>query len=126
MMDNKMNRILLALSLMLLVACSESLTIHLDPEVSVLFNHDSKQNIRLTAKDKEYVSLNEWLRLNSDGWHPTSGKYPGGVYLRSGSHGIQITENHVIIYSTNSHESQAILIQKLGKNELRDILNIGK
>lgn len=121
-----MNRILLVISVILLVSCSKSLDIQLDPEVSVFFSNDRTKNLLLTPKDKEYVSLNEWLRNNNSSWHPTSGRYRGGVYLTSGSYGIQIIETHVIIYSTISTDPKAIYIQKVGKGELSGILNIGK
>ena len=121
-----MKRIFLVLLVMLLVACSESITIQLDPEVNVFLSHDRSQNIRLTSEDKEYVSLNEWLRLNSSGWHSTSGRYPGGVYLRSGNYGIQVTDAHVILYSTTSDEPKALYIQNLDKGDLSGIRNLGK
>jgi hypothetical protein len=121
-----MKKILLVLSLMFLISCSQSLDIQLDPEVDVFLSKNSKQTIRLTPQDKEYVSLNEWLANNRSGWHPTSGRYPGGVYLTSGDYGIQVTETHVIIYSTSSHEPKALYIQKVAKGELREIINLAK
>tara|TARA_R110002167_G_scaffold120730_1_gene298724 strand:+ start:46 stop:411 length:366 start_codon:yes stop_codon:yes gene_type:complete len=121
-----MNRILLVISIIFLVSCSKSLSIQLDPEVSVFLSNDRTQSLLLTPKDKEYVTLNEWLRTHSSGWHPTSGRYPGGVYLISGNYGIQIIRNHVIIYSTTSAEPKAIYIQKVGGGELSGIMNIGK
>jgi hypothetical protein len=122
----KMNRILLVLLVMLLVACSESFTIQLEPEVSVFLSHDRSKNISLTPEDEEYVSLNEWLRINNSGWHSTSGRYPGGVYIMSGDYGIQVTDLFVIIYSTSSDEPKALYIQKLDKSELVGIKNMGK
>jgi hypothetical protein len=122
-----MKKALFLLSIMLLLtSCSDSVTIQLDPEVNVFLSNDRKQNITLTPLDKEYASLNEWLRTHSSGWHSTSGRYPGGVYLKSGNYGIQVTDAHVVIYSTTSQEPKAIYIQKVGKGELSDILNIGK
>ena len=125
-MRTKMNRILLVISIIFLVSCSQSLTVQLDPEISVFLSSDRKQIVHLTSKDKEYVSLNQWLLKHSSGWHSTSGRYPGGVYLTSGGYGIQITETQVILYSTHTPVPKAIYIQKVGKGELEGILNIGK
>lgn len=111
---------------MLLVSCSKSLNIQLDPEVNVLLSNDSKRSIHLTPKDKEYISLNEWLRVNSSSWHPTSGQYLGGVYLTSDNYGIQITKDHVVIYIIDSPKPKAMYIQKIVKGELLDVINIGK
>ena len=121
-----MTRIFYVLSVLLLVGCSKSLDIKLDPNVNIFLSSDSEQKIHLTAKDKEYIALNEWLSEHSSSWQPTSGNYDGGVYLTSGSYGIQITETQVIIYSSIHNDPQAIYIQKLGKDELSGIKNIGK
>jgi len=120
-----MTRIFFVLSVLLLVGCSKSLDIKLDPDVSVFLSSDSEQKIHLTIEDKEYVALNEWLNEHSSSWQPTSGVYDGGVYLTSGIYGIQITEKQVIIYSSIHNDPQAIYIQQLAKDELRDIKNIG-
>jgi len=121
-----MTRIFLVLSVLLLVSCSQSVDIQLDPEVSVLLSNDSEQSIRLTSKDKEYLSLNVWLNKHSSSWQPTSGRYRGGVYLTSGDYGIQITENHVVLYSAIYDEPKAIYIQKVGEGELSGMVNLGK
>jgi hypothetical protein len=111
---------------MVLVSCSKALDIQLEPEVSVFFSNDTEKRIRLTQKDEEYVILNEWLQENRADWYITSGRYPGGVYVKSGNYGIQITKTHVVIYSTTSHEPKAIYIQGIEKGELSRIRNIGK
>ena len=121
-----MKKIFIILSVLVLVSCSKSLDIQLEPEVTVYLSDDSKQEIRLTSKDKEYTNLNEWLREHSSGWHTTSGRYPGGVYVKSGIYGIQITKAYVVLYSTTSPGSRAIYIQNLGKGKLSGIRNIGK
>ena len=59
-MSNKMSRIFILLSLLILVNCSESLDIQLEPEVNVYLSNDSERKIRLTPQDKEYANLNEW------------------------------------------------------------------
>ena len=125
-MSNKMRRIFIILSVLVLVGCSESLDIQLEPEVNVFLSNDSEKKIRLTPKDKEYGNLNEWLREHRSGWYPTSGRYPGGVYIKSGIYGIQITETHVVLYSTTYSEPRSIYIQKIGKDKLSGIRNIGK
>ena len=121
-----MNRIIVLLLVMVLVSCSQSFDIQLEPEVSLFLNNDTEQRIRLTHKDEVYVSLNEWLHENRSGWHITSGRYPGGVYVKSGNHGIQITKTHVVIYSTASNEPKAIYIQGIEKGELSGIRSFGK
>ena len=125
-MSNKMSRILIILSVLVLVSCSESLDIQLESEVNVFLSNDREQRIRLTQKDKEYAVLNEWLREHRSGWYPTSGRYPGGVYIKSGDYGIQITETHVVLYSTTYSEPRSIYIQKVGKGKLSGMRNIGK
>ena len=121
-----MNRIFIILPALVLVSCSESLDINLESEVNVFLSHDSEQKIRLTPKDKEYTVLNEWLREHRSGWYPTSGRYPGGVYIKTGDYGIQITEKNVILYSTTYPEPRSMYIQKVGKGKLIEIRNIDK
>jgi len=121
-----MSRIFIILSVLVLVSCSESLDIQLEPEVNVFLSNDSEQKIRLTPQDKEYENLNEWLHEHRSGWYPTSGRYPGGVYIKSGDYGIQITDTHVVLYSTTYPEPRSIYIQKIGKGKLGGIRNIGK
>lgn len=120
-----MSKILIILSVFVLVSCSESLDIQLEPEVNVFTSNNSEQRISLTAKDKEYAVLNEWLREHGSDWYSTSGRYAGGVYIKSGKYGIQITKTHVIIYSTTSIQPKAIYIQKVGQGELNGIRDIG-
>ena len=121
-----MNRVIILLLVMFIVSCSKSLDIQLEPEVSMFLNNDTEQRIRLTQKDEAYVVLNEWLHENRSDWHATSGRYPGGVYIKSGNYGIQVTESHVVIYSTANNETKAIYIQAVEKGELSIISNFGK
>jgi len=125
-MSNKISRIFFILSVLVIVGCSESLDIQLEPEVDAFLSNDSEKKIHLTPQDKEYGSLNKWLREHRSGWHPTSGRYPGGVYIKSGIHGIQITKTHVILYSTTYPEPRSIYIQKISKDKLSGIINVGK
>ena len=103
-----MNKIIILLLVAVLISCSDSLDIQLEPEVSAFLSNDTKQRISLTQKDEVYVLLNEWLHENSSGWYATSGRYPGGVYVKSGKYGIQVTETHGVIYLTISNEPRAI------------------
>jgi hypothetical protein len=121
-----MSRILIILSVLVLVSCTESLDIQLEPEVSIFIKGDSEKEISLTSKDKEYVLLNEWLRENSSDWHPTSGRYHGDVYIKSGDYGFQISKTNVVLYSTDSPKPKAIYVQQIDKGELSEIRNFGK
>jgi len=126
LMSIKMKRIIILLLVAVLVGCSESLEIQLEPEVSVFLSNDPQQRISLTRKDEAYGLLNEWLHENSSGWYATSGRYPGGVYVKSGNYGIQVTETHVVLYSATSNEPKAIYIQDIEKSELRRISDFAK
>jgi hypothetical protein len=121
-----MKRVILLLLVMVLFGCSKSLDIRLEPEVHMVLSKDTKQKIRITEKDEAYVILNEWLLDHKTGWYATSGRYPGGVYVKSGDYGIQVTELKVVIYSTISNEPKAIYIQDIKKGELSALLNFAK
>lgn len=121
-----MNRVIIILLAISLFGCSKSVDIQLAPEVQMLHSKDTKQRISLTKKDKAYIVLNEWLHENKTGWYATSGRYPGGVYIKSGDYGVQVTELKVIIYSTTSKEPKAIYIKDIKKGELSTILNFTK
>lgn len=124
--SKQMYRIIILLLVVLIVSCSKSLDIQLEPEVNLFLNNDTEQRIRLTQKDEVYVVLNEWLYENRSDWYVTSGRYPGGVYVKSGEYGIQVTETNVVIYSTASNEPKAIYIQGIEKDELSRIRNFRK
>ncbi len=109
-----------------LISCSESLDIQLEPEVTVFFSHDSDKRLRLTSESKAYRDLEQWLHKHRSDWYVTSGRYPGGLYIKSGKDGIQITQTQVILYSTASPEPKALYIQKLSKGELSEFNNIGR
>ena len=121
-----MRKIFFILSVLVLVSCGESLDIQLEPEVDVYLSDDRSQTIRLTPQDKEYADLNEWLHENRSGWLPTSGPYPGGVYIKSGIHGIQISKIHVVLYSTTHPEPKSIYVQQINRGTLSGIKNLGK
>jgi len=48
------------------------------------------------------------------------------VYIKSGVHGIQVTEQKVIIYSITNNEPKAIYIQQIEKGELSQIVNFAQ
>ena len=121
-----MNRIIILLLAMFIVSCSKSLDIQLEPEVNLFLNNDTEQRIRLTQKDEAYVTLSEWLHENRSDWYVTSGRYSGGVYVKSGNYGIQVTETQVVIYSIINNEPRAMYIQGIKKGELNRIINFGK
>ncbi|MCW8935921.1 MAG: hypothetical protein OQK98_14450 [Gammaproteobacteria bacterium] len=121
-----MNRIIILLLVLGLVACSETLDIQLEPEVTAILSNESNQQIRLTQKDEVYMLLNEWLHENRSDWFVTSGRYPGGVYIKSGNHGIQVTDSKVVIYAIRSDGPKAIYIQDLKRDELEKLRNFGK
>ena len=121
-----MNRIIILLLIVVTVGCSESLDIQLEPEVNMFLNNDTNQQIRLTQKDEAYVVLNEWLHENSSDWYVTSGRYPGGVYVKSGNYGIQVTESQVVIYSTAGIEPKAIYTQRIERGELSRVRDFEK
>jgi hypothetical protein len=109
-----------------LFGCSKAVDIQLAPQVSVFFSKDSDKNVYLTEKNAEYQQLRKWLNEHKTGWYATSGRFPGGVYIKSGEHGIQVTENRVIIYSTASEKPQAIYVQEIDKKEMSLVLHLGK
>lgn len=120
-----MKKIGVILTVLILVACTKTFDVQLEPKVSVLLSHDTSKVIELTAKDEEYVLLNKWLQAHRNDWLVTSGRYPKGVYIKSGDHGIQITGTSIVIYSTTGSELQALYVQNISEQELKEIRNIG-
>lgn len=125
-MSNQMRRIIILLLAAVLVSCSKSLDIQLGPEVSLFLSNDAEQRIRLTEKNEAYVALNEWLHENKSNWYATSGRYPGGVYVKTDNYGIQVTERHVVIYSTEGSEPKAMYIQSIERGELSKVRDYGR
>jgi len=118
--------LVLLFSVFILTGCSKAVDIQLAPEVKVLFRKERDKTLRLTQNDPAYQELNKWLSEHQSGWYPTSGKYPGGVYIVSGDKGIQVTERRVVIYSTENKKTEAIFVQEINNNELLTIKNVGK
>lgn len=121
-----MTRIFMILLVLVLAGCTESLDIPLDPEVIVLFSDDSEKKIAISQKDAAYIELNQWLSEHRSGWYTTSGRYAGGVFVRSSHYGIQVTETHVVLYSTAYKDSRAMYIQDIEKGELSVIRNLAQ
>ena len=122
-MSNQMNKFIILFLVIIFYGCSKSLDIQLEPEVSVYLSKESKKSFRITQKNEAYTKLNQWLVNNKANWYATSGRYPGGVYVKSGNFGIQITKTKVIIYSTANKDIKAIYAQELKSGELNSILN---
>jgi hypothetical protein len=123
-----MKKYLLILSTLLfvLMGCSKSVDVQLDPEVTVFLSDTSKRNIRLTAKDAEYVMLKEWLEQNKASWLSASGRYAGGIYLTSGIYGIQVTDSKVVLYSGIADKPTAIYAQEIERSDLRALKDLGE
>jgi len=120
-------KILLLLTFVLtLMGCSKTVDIQLAPEVTVFLSAANDQKVQLTQADKAHVELSKWLAKNQDGWYATSGRYPDGVYIVSGSLGIQVTELKVVIYSNIKTEPQAIYVQEIDRDELKEIKSLNK
>ncbi|MEW6990536.1 hypothetical protein AADZ91_07570 [Colwelliaceae bacterium 6441] len=125
---NKIFRIFLlsTLSVFFVVGCSKPFEIQLQPEVKVFLSDDREKVIQLTANEPAYKELAQWLDEHKTGWYPTSGNYPGGVYIVSGDYGIQVTQRRIIIYSTERSKPEAIYVQEIKDVALSKIKKIGQ
>lgn len=120
-------KILLTLTLVLtLMACSKTVDIKLEPEVTAFLSSASESKVKLTQADEAYKELSNWLVKNNDGWLATSGRYPDGVYIVSGNYGIQVIEFKVVIYSNIKTDPQAIYAQEINRTELKAIKSLNK
>jgi hypothetical protein len=128
MITNKITQLLLPIlaSLLLMTGCSETVKIQLEPEVGAYIVTDSKTKISLTKTDPAHLELNSWLKENQTGWHNTSGRFAGGVYIKSGVNGIQVSGMEIIIYSTAGSEPDAKFVRSVGKTELPLVRAIGQ
>lgn len=116
-----MKPLLILISAFMLVACSGSFELQLEPQVQAYLSVDNKKPLLLSAEDKAYQQLDRWLAEHKDGWIHASGRYPGGVYIKSGVNGIQVAPQHLIIYDTRGNEPVAVYIQHIGPNELLEV-----
>lgn len=123
-----MKKYILVLSamLMLLMGCTQSVEVKLEPEVQVFLSENTEKTIRLSETDAEHALLKKWLAEHKDGWLTTSGKYSGGVYLTSGEFGIQITTSKVVLYTDITTTPTAIYAQEIERSELRALKDLGK
>lgn len=121
-MKKTMNKIQILLSAflltLLLTGCSGSFELQLEPQVQAYLSVENKEPLSLSANDPAYQELNRWLGQHKSGWIHASGRYPGGVYIKSGDHGIQVAPQHLVIYDTRGSQPEAIYIQHIGPNEL--------
>ena len=123
--DNKITSVVITLLLAFsLVGCGKTVDIKLTPEVVMVPSQENKQRITITAQDEAYTMLSQWLNEHKSGWFTASGRFQGGVYFKSGEHGIQVTKTKVIIYSTKGSKPQALYAQEIKKGELNKLLNI--
>ncbi len=122
----KKNILVVLTLLLVLVGCSKSVDVNLDEEITVLSSSNSEQKVKLTAKDSEYSLLKTWLVQNRANWLSTSGRYPGGIYFKSGKYGIQITDSKVILYSNIADKPTAIYAQEIERSDLKILKDLGR
>lgn len=113
-------------SLILMTGCTDTVDIQLGPKVDAYVMADREKVISVAQTDAAYIELNEWLSENRTGWHATAGRYPGGVYLKSGDDGIQVAGMEIIIYSTDGPEPNAEYIHHVGRQELSAVRALGQ
>jgi len=118
--------LVLSILLLMLMGCSKLVDVQLDPEVTVFLSNSGGQEIQLTAKDAEYIMLQEWLEQNKAGWLSTSGKYSDGVYLTSGDYGIQVTDSKVVLYTSITDKPRAIYAQEIERSDLKALKKLEK
>lgn len=116
----------LLISLFLTTGCTETIDVQLQPKVDAYLVTNSKQAINLVETDAAHIELNNWLRENNTNWHITSGRYPGGIYIKSGTDGIQVSGMQIIIYSTTGAEPDAKYVRHVGKTELPLLRGVGQ
>ncbi|WP_440877268.1 hypothetical protein [Thalassotalea sp. PLHSN55] len=123
-MSNKIKSIVFTLLVVIFVSgCSKTVDIELASEVTMYPSQSSKERIIITEQDEDYVMLNKWLTEHKSGWFTASGRFQGGVYFRSGEHGIQVTKTKVIVYSTKGSKPQALYAQEIKKGDFNKLLN---
>ncbi len=123
-----MKKYLLVLSTLLfvLMGCSKSVDVQLDEKVTVFLSDGSNRKIQLNAQNPEYIMLKEWLEQNKANWLSASGRYSGGIYLTSGSYGIQVTASKVVLYTSITDKPTAIYAQEIERIDLRALKDLGK
>lgn len=121
-----MRNVLLLLVIFVLSACTQTLDLQLASEVTVYRSDDRANPLTLTAKDSEYALFNHWLNEHRSEWHPTKGRFRGGIFMKSGKDGIQVTKSEVILYASRDGKMEATHAAQIGPNELQPIKDIGK
>ena len=122
----KKNILVLSILLFMLMGCSKLVEVQLDPEVTVFLSDSGGEKIQLTAKDAEYIILEEWLKENKAGWLSTSGIYSGGVYLTSDNYGIQVIDSKVVLYTSITDKPRAIYAQEIERSDLKELKSLNK
>jgi hypothetical protein len=118
--------LILSTLLFVLTACSKTVDVKLEPEVTAFLQAGSDKKINLTEQDPEYILLKEWLAQHQASWLSTSGRYSGGIYLISGEYGIQITESKVVLYSNITDKPTAIYAQEIERIDLKALKDLAK
>lgn len=121
-----MIRSVILLSVLFLASCTKSVDVQLDTKTDVLFSEDNDKTLQLTMQDPAYAELASWLEENRDSWYSTSGKYPGGIYFKSGDFGIQITKTKVVLYSSGPRGSKAEYVQNIGMGDLKALKKLAE
>ena len=125
-MNKKYAKVLIILLAFAVVSCTKAIDIPLPPEIVVHFSEDDSRQVRLSANDKAYIELRTWLSEHQSDWYTTSGKYPDGIYLKTGDYGIQIRETKLVLYSTQYEKPRAMYIQNIEPDELLEMKKLGK
>ncbi|SEL88401.1 hypothetical protein SAMN05216262_12910 [Colwellia chukchiensis] len=110
---------LLTLLLFTIMACTKTVEVPLDQEITVYLSTDSKARVVLNAESAQYQLLKSWLNDNKDNWLSTSGRYAGGIYLTSAGYGIQVTDSKVVLYTDIAENPTAIYAQEIERTELK-------
>ncbi len=125
-MNKKYAEVLIILRTLAVVSCTKAIDIPLPPKIVVHFSEDDSRQVQLSENDKAYIELHSWLSEHRSDWYTTSGKYPGGLYLKTGNYGIQIKETKLVLYSTKYDMPRAMYIQNIEPDELLEIRKLGK
>ena len=113
-MGNITLKSVIAVFVLALAGCAQQVDFTLAPEITVYFNKEGKDKLTLSSSDEAYLQLAQWLQENNDDWLSTSGNYPGGLYIQTGDHGVQVTTKHAILYS----DAKVSHIQNIRASEL--------
>ena len=125
-MNKKISKVLIIFLAFAVVSCTKAIDVPLASEVVVHFSKNDSRQIQLSTSDKAYIELRTWLSEHQSDWYTTSGKYPGGIYLKTGDYGIQVKETQVVLYSTQYEKPRAMYIQNIEADELLEMKKLGE